>query len=426
MSARSGDVRPRKSVAHGRQADGTLRIAMVGTRGVPAAYGGFETAVEEIGSRLAARGHDVTVYCRRTAAEQPAEHLGMRLVHLPALHMKVAETLSHTALSVLNMAFTRRHDAAFVFNAANAPFVPFIRAKGVPTAVHVDGLEWKRAKWSGSGKRYYRWAEERSVRTADALIADAAGIADYYEQQFGVPTELLTYGAKILEQPRTDLLATAGVEADAFHLVVARFEPENHVDLVVEGFIRSTATHPLVVVGSAPYGAEHSDRIAALAASDPRVHLLGGVWDQDLLDQLYAGALTYIHGHSVGGTNPSLLRAMGAGTAVIGFDSVFNHEVVGATGTFFSTADDVATLVEQAEQDPAATAALGAALQTRAAANYRWDDIADGYESLALRLADGATIRGTGRFPRLPIDWNPKPVEHTHPTRIIETTGGLA
>jgi glycosyltransferase involved in cell wall biosynthesis len=150
------------------------------------------------------------------------------------------------------------------------------------------------------------------------------------------------------------------------------------------------------------------------------------VWDQELLDQLYAGALTYVHGHSVGGTNPSLLRAMGAGTAVIGFDSVFNHEVVGGSGTFFATTDEVARCIERAEQDEAATAAVGAALQARAAEVYRWDDIADGYEALAMRLADGATIHGTGRFSRLPIDWNPKPVVHTTPTRITETTGGLA
>ena len=167
-------------------------------------------------------------------------------------------------------------------------------------------------------------------------------------------------------------------------------------------------------------------RIAALAASDPRVHLLGGVWDQELLDQLYAGALSYVHGHSVGGTNPSLLRAMGAGTAVIGFDSVFNHEVVGDSGSFFAASDEVARLIEQAELDEAGTAALGAALQVRAAEVYRWDSIADGYEALALRLADGATIHGTGRFTRLPIDWNPKPVSSINPTHVTESTGGLA
>lgn len=416
-----------RGVAHGTRPDGSLRIAMIGTRGVPAAYGGFETAVEEIGSRLVERGHQVTVYCRSTpGGEQPSTHLGMDLVHLPALRLKQAETLSHTALSALHLAVTKRHDAAFVFNAANSPFVPFIRAKGVPVAVHVDGLEWMRGKWSGAGKRYYRWAEQQAVHTADALISDAVGIVDYYEDQFGVPTELLTYGAKILEHPRTDLLASVGVEAGRFHIAVARFEPENHVHLIVEGYSRSDAKHPLLVVGSAPYGAEYSQRIADLAAADPRVHLLGGVWDQELLDQLYANALTYLHGHSVGGTNPSLLRAMGAGTAVIAFDAVFNHEVVGADGSYFSSPADVATHVDQAEEDPETTRRIGGALQTRAAAVYRWEDVATGYEELALRLAGGDTIRGTGRFTRADADWTPNPVHHPNPNRTTDHIRGLA
>src|SRR5665213_1249269 len=128
-----------------------LRIAMVGTRGVPAAYGGFETAVEEIGRRLAANGHQVTVYCRNVPGERASTYLGMKLVYLPALRMKIAETLSHTGLSSLHLFFSKKHDMAFVFNAANAPFVPILRARGIPTVVHVDGLEWKRQKWSGAG-----------------------------------------------------------------------------------------------------------------------------------------------------------------------------------------------------------------------------------------------------------------------------------
>ncbi|OUD84585.1 hypothetical protein BC477_17230 [Clavibacter michiganensis subsp. michiganensis] len=124
---------------------------------VPAAYGGFETAIEEIGQRLAARGHDVTVYCRSANRARPRTHLGMTLVHLPALKTKSIETLSHTALSAIHLAIGKRQDAAFVFNAANAPFVPLIRSRGTATAVHVDGLEWKRGKWGRMGKRYYAW-----------------------------------------------------------------------------------------------------------------------------------------------------------------------------------------------------------------------------------------------------------------------------
>jgi len=166
-----------------------MHLAMIGTRGVPAAYGGFETAVEEIGSRLAGRGHDVTVYCRHAEDAPEHDYAGMHLVHLPALHLKAAETLSHTALSVAHVTLHRhRPDAAFVFNAANAPFVPVLHACGVPVAVHVDGLEWQRDKWHGAGRAYYRWAEQSAVRNADALIADAKGISDYYASEFGAPT----------------------------------------------------------------------------------------------------------------------------------------------------------------------------------------------------------------------------------------------
>ncbi|WP_227497107.1 DUF1972 domain-containing protein [Planctomonas psychrotolerans] len=383
-----------------------LRIAMVGTRGVPAAYGGFETAIEEIGQRLTARGHEVTVYCR-TTGERPKTHLGMKLVHLPALHLKSLETLTHTALSAVHMMLSRRQDVAFVFNAANAPFIPAIRSRKVPTAVHVDGLEWKRGKWGKTGRRYYRWAEQSAVRTADALISDAKGIADYYDHEFGIPTELLTYGAPILRDPSSERLAELGLEAGKYHLVVARFEPENHVDVIVSGYIASKSIYPLVVVGSAPYSEEYTDGIRTAAESDPRVHMLGGVWDQEQLDQLYANALTYVHGHSVGGTNPSLLRAMGAGTAVLAYDVVFNREVLGNDGQFFTDGLDLATLLEHAEADVPDTLRCGLRLQDRAEATYDWDRVTDGYEALARRLFDGYSTHGLSDAKRSDVPWEP-------------------
>ncbi|RFA13018.1 glycosyl transferase [Subtercola boreus] len=382
-----------------------LRIAMVGTRGVPAAYGGFETAIEEIGQRLVAQGHTVTVYCRTGKVERLKTYLGMKLVHLPAEKSKTLETLSHTALSVLHMLFTRRQDVAFVFNAANAPFVSTIRARGTAVAVHVDGLEWKRDKWSSTGKRYYRKAEELAVKNADALIADAAGIADYYDHEFGIPTELLTYGANILREPSSDKLAELGLTPGGYHLVVARFEPENHVDVIVDGYAASAAKLPLVVVGSAPYAAAYTERIAAVATSDDRIRMLGGVWDQEQLDQLYAHALTYSHGHSVGGTNPSLLRAMGAGTAVLAWDVVFNREVLGDDGEFFATSEELGELVVAAEAHPARADAIGAQLRDRAEQTYDWDVVSAGYEELALRLARGYSTHGQSNGHRNETPW---------------------
>ena len=385
-----------------------LRIAMVGTRGVPAAYGGFETAIEEIGQRLAARGHDVTVYCRSAHRSRPRTHLGMTLVHLPALKTKSIETLSHTALSAIHLAFGKRQDAAFVFNAANAPFVPLIRSRGASTAVHVDGLEWKRGKWGRMGKRYYRIAEQMAVKNADALISDAQGIADYYDHEFGIPTELLTYGANILRDPASDRLAELGLEPGQYHLVVARFEPENHVDVIVDGYTASGATLPLVVVGSAPYSAAYTDRIEQVATADPRIQRLGGVWDQEQLDQLYAHALTYVHGHSVGGTNPSLLRAMGAATATLANDNVFNRDVLGEDGRFWSDAAGVAALVEGAEAAAEEAVAIGRRLQERAEETYDWDAIADGYEELAARMTRGYSTHGMSRGVRSATRWEPE------------------
>jgi glycosyltransferase involved in cell wall biosynthesis len=375
----------------------SLHIAMVGTRGVPARYGGFETAVEEIGSRLAARGHRVRTYCRRgpdsepdvAAAEPLTRYLGMELVTLPATRRRSLETLSHTALSVAHLA-RQRTDLAFVFNAANAPLLPVLRAARIPVAMHVDGLEWRRAKWGPAGQRYYRAAETTAVRLSDALIADAQGIADYYRDEYDADSRLITYGAPDLAGVGHERLAELGLTPDGYHLVVARFEPENHVDVIVEGYVASDAVRPLVVVGAAPYSHGYTRRISDIAASDPRVRLLGGVWDQELLDQLYAGALTYLHGHSVGGTNPSLLRAIGGGTATAAYDVAFNHDVLGDAGRYFRTPADVAARIDEAEDDLAGCAERGQALAQRAA-RYDWDDVADGYEQLAFDLVARST-----------------------------------
>lgn len=367
-----------------------MKIAMVGTRGVPARYGGFETAIEEIGQRLVRDGDEVLVYCR--GAEEPiTTYLGMELVHLPAVSAKAFETLSHTFLSVLHLIFRRRDvDVAIVFNSANSVFVPLLRLARIPVAVHVDGLEWKRAKWGRNGRLYYRMAEALSVRWADALISDAQGIVDYYVDEFGAASEHIAYGAPILTDLGQAKIEPLRLSKNEYHLVVARFEPENHVLEIVRGFAASNASLPLVVVGSAPYADGYTAGIEAIAATDDRIRLLGGVWDQEQLDQLYANTVNYLHGHSVGGTNPSLLRAMGAGCHVTALDVSFNRGVLGEHGRFFADEAAVSTAVELVEaeaiSDPLAHAVHGAGLQERAGAVYQWDAVAADYHEMARRL----------------------------------------
>jgi len=384
--------------------DGPLRIALLGTRGVPAHYGGFETCVEEVGRRLVVRGHRVLVYCRRVPGEShpPRYYKGMCLVYLPALRRRSLETLSHTAASVAHLV---RHsaDVAIMFNAANAPCLLPLRVAGIPVATQVDGLEWQRAKWGNVGQRYYRVAEGLSVRWSDAIIADAQGIADYYREVFDADTELISYGAPILEA-ESSRLAELGLTRSGYHLIVARFEPENHVREMVEGYQRSSARLPLVVVGSAPYADAYTAQVHATAGE--RVRFLGGVWDQDLLNQLYVGCYTYLHGHSVGGTNPSLLRAIGAGAATIAYDGLFNREVLDSAGQYFRSPMEVSELLEAAEADPDRMRLAGRRGQVRARA-YDWDDVAGKYEQLSRRLAAGdlPSRRPSGRRSSLDSEW---------------------
>ncbi len=357
---------------------------MIGTRGVPASYGGFETAVEEIGSRLAERGHTIVVYCRNSE-QTMAEYKGMHLVNLPAWRRRALETLSHSALSVAH-ASIHRPDVAFVFNAANAPLMPILRARRIPVAVHVDGLEWQRAKWAGAGRRYYEWAERACAHSGLDLIADSRGIKDHLTRSYGVASHFIPYGAPILTVGDSRL-GELGLVSHRYHLLVARFEPENHVLEIVRGYAASSATHPLILVGSAGYGAKYTGQVRAAANEDARIRFLGGVFDQELLDQLYGNASSYLHGHSVGGTNPSLLRALGVGTPPIAYDVSFNREVAGEDGEYFTTPEDLGPLLRRAEEDPEAWAVRGARLRERMSCLYRWDDVTDGYEQLARDLA---------------------------------------
>jgi glycosyltransferase involved in cell wall biosynthesis len=375
-----------------------MHIAMIGTRGVPARYGGFETAVEEIGCRLAAAGHEVTVFCRggrRSDGERPAAYLGMRLVWLPAMRRRSLETLSHTALSVVHAVLRSRPDVAFVFNAANAPFVPLLQAAGVQCALHTDGLEWQRGKWGRAGRRYYLRTERLGARRAHALISDHAEISRYYRDRYGRASTMIEYGADVIS-PSAEGLASLGLTSGEYFLAVARLEPENHVDVIIEGFRRTAlsgdaAERPLVVIGDATYRTAYHRDLLRAAEADPRVRMVGALWDERI-DALYAHAALYLHGHSVGGTNPSLLRAMGAAAPVAAWDVEFNRYVLGEPPArcLFSSPDEVAAVLVDAARDPEFWALQGKRNQQRVADHYRWDAVAEAYEALARSLASSS------------------------------------
>ena len=370
-----------------------LHVAILGTRGVPAKYGGFETAVEEIGCRLADWGHRVTVYARNPG-QTLTEYRGMRVINAPAVRTKTAETLSHTAITTLHSIRRERTDVALLMNAANAPLLPVFRRSGIPTVIHLDGLESRRAKWRGTGARYYRWAEKWATKWADRVISDSREIQRIINDKYGLESDFIPYGAEVIS-PVGGRLPEMNLVRRDYHLVVARFEPENHVLEAVHAYRVSDETRPLVVVGSSPYSHWYTRRVEEAAAGDSRIRLVGGIYDKELLDQLYANCRTYIHGHSVGGTNPSLLRAMGTGAPVLAFDCVFNREVLDDGGYFWASVSELTEyfdeIADSDEDDEVARQLNEFSRQgrDRIVTEYSWDAVARDYERVLLEVVQG-------------------------------------
>jgi len=362
-----------------------VKIALIGTRGVPAAYGGFETAADELGTRLVKRGHEVTVYCR--GPRGIGDYCGIQCVSLPAPRVKSLETLAHTARSILH-ARRQTFEAVVVFNAGNAPLLGLVKQ---PVVLHLDGLEWKRGKWGRIGRSYYKLCERIAAASRHELIADSEGIARYYETRYGAPSTVIAYGAPLRFSVAEDVvpLKTFNLRPDGYVLVVARLEPENNVHLALEAYARSSRQMPLVVVGDAPYRSRYLNDLKHTLMTTPGVRHLGRIDDQPLLDAVYANSRAYVHGHTVGGTNPSLLRAMGAGVPVLAYDTTFNREVADETARYFHSSEGLARLMDEAMAG--ALSELGERARERVTDRYDWDVVTDAYETL-LERCSGANV----------------------------------
>lgn len=365
-----------------------LRIAMIGDRGIPARYSGFSTLVEEVSTRLvASHDMDITVYCRSHYFDtHPAEHRGVRLAYLPAPGGKSFESLGHSARAILHAAL-RPFDLAFVVDPGNAPLtLPFLLRR-LPFVIHTDGLGWQRTKWSPLQRRYYRWSEWVCARLATGLVCDSPAMREYYLRTYKAASAYIPYGGVVGDPPSDAAPARFGLEAGRYHLVVARLEPENNVDLAIREYKASKARFPLVYVGGARYESDYSRRI--FAETDERVKCVGPVYESEILNGLYKYCRTYIHGHEVGGANPSLLRAMAAGAACVAIDVVFHREVLGEHGQFFSKETGcLARIIEDLEIDDARTTSLGAKARSRAERLYRWDAVAAGYAEFFSNLVE--------------------------------------
>ncbi len=363
-----------------------LSVALMGSRGIPGRYGGYETLMEELGVRLVSRGFQVAVYCRSHSTPRGMRsYRGMDLVVLPTLRTKYLDTPVHSLLSAFHAAATG-YDAALMVNSANAIFVPLVRVGGTPVALNVDGIEKRRAKWGAFGRSVYALSERLACGVPDALVTDAEVIRRHYLERYGAESVPIAYGVDPRPPAETGVLERLGLESRRFFLYVSRFEPENNPHRVAEAYRQVGGELPLVMVGGAPY----ADRFIAnfTKGADSRILFPGAIYGEGYRE-LLSHALAYVHATEVGGTHPALVEAMGYGNCVVVNDAPENREVAGEAALWFRAGEpaSLAAALNRVLLHREEAQALGEAAARRAAARFSWETVADQYADLLRRLA---------------------------------------
>lgn len=370
-----------------------LRIGMLGLYGMTMPrlhFTGFETGFGEIAPRLAAMGHDVVMYCRKGSfppSMRVPEYKGVRLVYVPSPGGKSFSGVIATFFAVLH-ALTRGHYEIFFFvNVGMGHHAALCRLFGKKVVMNVNGLDWTRAKWGPFARWYFLSAAHAAVRFCTELVTDAEAMRDFYRERFSRETTMIAYGAYVESSVNPDLVRQCGVEPGEYYLIASRLIPENHADLITEAFLASGSPRKLLIAGGANYDSPFHAKLRSLAGE--KVILAGHIDDQEVIRELHCNCFAYLHGHSVGGTNPSLLKAMGYGNCILALDTVFNREVLADGGIFFPRDSAVlASRIRGIEAHPARAEELRRMGPERIRANYTWEKIANQYDDLFRAVAN--------------------------------------
>lgn len=368
-----------------------MKIALLGTRGVPASYSGFETCVEQLGQRLVQRGHDVTVYCRSHHITYPhPTYKGMRLVKLPTIANKYLDTMVHSFISSLH-ALPRRYDIALYFIAGNSPVTWIPRLVGSKTILNVDGLDWKREKWPTLAKKYIQLAERLATRLPNRFITDSEVVQGYYRDRYGVEPPYIPYGSEIEKLPPGPTLAKYGLEAQQYVLFVGRLVPENCAHHIVEAFHTLETDMKCVIVGDAPYAEAYIASLKAAAQGDPRIIFTGYVFGEGY-HELGSNAAVFVESSGVGGTHPALTEAMAFGSCVVVNNTPENLETIGDAGFAYdgrTGAPALRGVLADLLSRPGVVADYAARAAERAAERFSWERVTDEYEALFEQVLRG-------------------------------------
>jgi glycosyltransferase involved in cell wall biosynthesis len=367
-----------------------MRVAMIGIKAIPARFGGFETAVDELSRGLVKLGHQVRVYNRSYMAMFGGSlYQGVELVSLPTLKSKNLSTIVHALLSTLHV-LLHRVDVVHYFTTGVTVFAPLPRIFGMKVVCSVDGTDWQRSKWGRFARWYLRLSEKLAVTCCHELISDSKEVRRYYRQSYGVPSSCIVYGTCERRSQQHDVLLRFQLRERGYILFVGRLVPENNVHLLIRAFETVLTDHKLVVVGDDPWEKEY---VGSLRTSvDPRIVFTGAVYG-DGYAQLQQNAYMFVLPDEVGGTHPALVEAMGYGNCVLVNDTPSNLEVIGDAGFHYRGAEGEVDLQRQMQallDAPDLVATYRVRARHRAQTKYRWEDVIQQHADLYRRLMDGA------------------------------------
>jgi glycosyltransferase involved in cell wall biosynthesis len=312
-----------------------INISIIGTRGYPYVYSGYETFVKQLSERLVLKDCNVTIYCHKGLFDKrPKEIQGIKLVYIPTIETKILSQPIHSFLSIIHACFSNT-DVVLVVNSANGPFGLLTKLFRIPTAINVDGLEWLRPKWKGLGSVYFKWASKMATLFYDQIINDSDEMRKVYLKLFKKDSEVIAYGANIRKSTNPDLITAWNIKQREYYLVIGRLIPDNNADLIIKGFLKSSSKKKLVIVGDVHYNDSYAYNLKNIV--DKRLIFTGYVKDENILAELYHNCYVYVHGHEFGGTNPTMIKAMAYGCAILALDTPFNKEMllVDKFGLFF-------------------------------------------------------------------------------------------
>jgi glycosyltransferase involved in cell wall biosynthesis len=323
-----------------------MKIGIIGTRGIPNQYGGFEQFTEFVAPELVARGHEVTVYNSSLHPYKENQYKGVRLVHRKDPENKLG-TFGQFIYDFNCIWHSRKQqfDIILQLGYTSSSVWTFLFPRKAVLVTNMDGLEWRRTKYSKPVRRFLLSAERWAALHSDALIADSKGIQQYLEKKYDRSSGFIPYGAIPVDKPATTALNAFGIAPGTYNLIIARMEPENNIETIIKGTLQAKTKHPLLIIGG--YTNKFGQYLKSQYES-AHVRFAGPVYDLQALNALRYYSNLYFHGHSVGGTNPSLLEAMASSALIVAHDNIFNRTVLEEDAFYFATAADIAALLDNA------------------------------------------------------------------------------